>query len=77
MISGFVLIITKAGWEHAVYTALKDLPEVDEVHPLFGEYDLIAKVHGEDMQDIGMIVVEKIRTMDGIIETKTLTSIKF
>ena len=77
MIYGFVLIITKAGKEHPVFSALQDIPEVSDVHPLFGEYDLIARVQGETPEEIGMIVVEKIRTIDGVTETKTMTSIRF
>ena len=75
MVVGFVLIITKGGKEHDVYTALKSVPEVVEHYPLFGEYDIIAKIHGKDMNAIGMMVIEKIRTIDGVMDTKTLTGI--
>jgi len=47
------------------------------LHALFGEYDLIAKIEAEDFESIGNIVVNKIRTIEGIIDTKTLTGTKF
>lgn len=75
MITGFVLIITDAGKEHSVYAELNSIKEVDSAYPLFGEYDIIVKVHGADHVAIGMTVVDKIRTIPGVADTKTLTSI--
>ncbi len=77
MVVGFVLISTAPGKEHDVYNQLKDMPEIVEIHPLFGEYDLIAKIEVKDFNLLGKIVVDKIRTIDGVIDTKTLTGIKF
>ena len=75
MAVGYILITTKPSQEMTVYNILKELPEVEEVHPLFGEYDIIAKLSGENADTIGQMVVEKIREIDGIIETKTLMGI--
>jgi DNA-binding Lrp family transcriptional regulator len=62
--------------EYEVFNKLSKLPEVIEVHPLFGEYDLIAKIEAEDYESIGEIIVNKIRTIDGITDTKTLTGLR-
>jgi len=75
MAVGYILITTKPSQEMNVYNILKELPEVEEVHPLFGEYDIIAKLRGENADTIGQMVVEKIREIDGIVETKTLMGI--
>ncbi len=77
MAVGFVLISTAPGKEHEVYNELKKIPEIIELHPLFGEFDLIAKLETKDFNQLGEIVVEKIRMIDGVIDTKTLTGIKF
>ena len=53
------------------------MSEIVELHPLFGEYDLIAKVEAKDFNSLGQIVVDKIRSIPGVVETKTLTGIKF
>ena len=74
---GFVLISTAPAKEHQVYNELLKIKEVVELHPLFGEYDLIAKVEAKDLEDLGKIVVEKIRSIDGVADTKTLTGTKF
>ena len=39
---------------------------------LFGEYDLIARVQADDEYDLTRCIVEEIRPMAGIVDTKTL-----
>ena len=46
-------------------------------HPLFGEFDFITKVEAENHNKLGSIVVNKIRSIEGVTSTKTLTGIKF
>lgn len=75
MAVGYILITTQPSKEMDVYNLLREIKEVEEVHPLFGEYDIIAKLRAENADSIGRIVVEKIREIDGIIETKTLMGI--
>lgn len=74
---GFVLISTAPAKEHQVYNELLKIKEIVELHPLFGEYDLIAKVEVDDLEELGKVVVEKIRSIDGVADTKTLTGTKF
>ncbi|HEX9710380.1 MAG TPA: Lrp/AsnC ligand binding domain-containing protein [Candidatus Thermoplasmatota archaeon] len=77
MVIGFVLVSTAPAKEHEVYNRLQEISEIVELHPLFGEYDLIAKIDTKDFNHLGQIVVNKIRTIPGVIDTKTLTGIKF
>jgi len=74
---GFVLISTAPAKEHEVYNELLKVKEVVEVYPLFGEYDLIAKIEASDFNLLGQVVVDKVRSQPGVIDTKTLTCIKF
>jgi DNA-binding Lrp family transcriptional regulator len=69
----FVLINTAPAKEHEVYNTLLKNPQILEIHPLFGEYDLIAKIDVENVDQLGEIVKKNIRTIDGVIDTKTLT----
>lgn len=69
---GFCLITAASGKEKAVEKSLSEIPEIIELHPLFGEYDLIAKIQNKDYDSIGDIVINKIRPNKGIIDTKTL-----
>jgi DNA-binding Lrp family transcriptional regulator len=77
MAVGFVLISAAPSKEHEVYNHLLKVPEIVELHPLFGEYDLIAKIEGTDFDTLGAIIVNKIRTIDGVMDTKTLTGTRF
>jgi DNA-binding Lrp family transcriptional regulator len=72
----FVLIHVSTLRESEVFNKLSKIPEVIEVHPLFGEYDIIAKVEAKDYDSIGEIVIHKIRTIDGILFTSTLTGLR-
>ena len=48
-----------------------------ELYPLFGEYDLIAKVEADSFDAIGDFVVQYIRSVDGVKATKTLPRMTF
>ena len=76
MAVGFVLINTSPAREHEVYDQLRGMDRVAEVHPLFGEYDLIAKIEAHDYNELGKIVVNQMRSIPGILNTKTLTGTK-
>jgi len=77
MAIGFVLISVAPAHEHEVYNKLSKTPEIIEVNPLFGEYDLIAKIEAEDYKKLGEVIVSKIRSVEGVVDTKTLTGAKF
>ena len=65
MAVGFILIKTEPSKVQQVYEALGGVEEIVELHPLFGEYDL------------GQVVVQKIRTVEGVIDTQTHPGTKF
>jgi len=71
---GFALISVSPMKEQSVFDAISKIPEVVEIHPLFGEYDIIAKIETKDFDDIGSVVIKKIRAVAGVIDTKTLIS---
>jgi DNA-binding Lrp family transcriptional regulator len=77
MAIGFILISTAPTKEHDVFDEIVKLNEIIEVHPLFGEYDLIAKIEANNFNKLGEIVINDIRGITGVIDTKTLTGIKF
>ena len=75
MTVGFVLIKVEPGHEFWVYRKLSDIPIIQEVYPLFGEYDFIVKIVADNFEIIGTILSNKIRTIAGIKDTETLTEI--
>ncbi|MDR1993654.1 MAG: Lrp/AsnC family transcriptional regulator [Nitrososphaerota archaeon] len=51
------------------------LPEVQEVHIIAGDWDLLVKVRAENVEVIGKFVVDKLRRIKGL--DKTLTCMAF
>ena len=72
MAIGFVLITTEPGQEKLVRGRLEEIVLVTAGWMLFGEYDLIARVQADDEYDLTRCIVEEIRPMEGIVDTKTL-----
>ncbi len=72
-----MLILTAPGRERDVYRRLQEVSEIKDLHLLFGEYDLIAKVNAEGFSAISNIVVDKIRSVEGVMDTITMTEVPF
>ena len=68
-----VLIITAPGKEQIVFEALDELSSVSE-NIFFGEYDIFAKLVCGDYGELSNTVVSKIRSIQGVEATKTLTA---
>jgi uncharacterized protein with GYD domain len=72
MAVGFVLIVTKAGFEKKVRDSLDDIDLITGRWGVFGEFDLIAKVEADDDVTLTKCLVEDIRAIEGITVTRTL-----
>lgn len=70
---GFILISCAPAREVQVYDEVTRIKEVVEVHSLFGEFDIIAKVVADGYTEIGDVTMT-IRELPGVVDTKTLTS---
>jgi DNA-binding Lrp family transcriptional regulator len=76
MALGFALLSISPLHEKTVFDSLKTVPEIIEIHPLFGEYDILVKIQTPDIDTIGEVVIKKIRALKGIVDTKTLIGTK-
>jgi DNA-binding Lrp family transcriptional regulator len=76
LVVGFIFIKTAAKKEHKAFRELQRIPEIIELTPLFGEYDLLAKIEAHDFNMLSRIVMNKIRKIDGVEDTMTLPGIK-
>ena len=72
--TAIVLIVAEPGRETEVYNELRVIPEVVEQMLLFGEYDLYVKIVCEDYALLGSVVINRIRAIEGVDSTKTLTA---
>ena len=72
MAIGFVLITTNPGDEEKVRIALDSIEHVTARWMLFGEFDIIARVQADDEFVLTRCIVEEIRPIQGIKDTKTM-----
>ena len=72
MAIGFVLITTIPGEEKNVRSALDGIEHVTDRWMLFGEFDILARVQADDEFTLTRCIVEEIRPIVGIQDTKTL-----
>ncbi len=68
------------------YAPLKEIPQktvaqkiaklspVFEVHMISGEWDILVKVRAKDLKEIGELVIEKIRAIEGVSATLSCAS---
>ena len=76
MAQAFVLINCELGSEEHIITELKTMSDVKEVQGTFGAYDIIAKVSSESVEKIREVITWKIRKIEKIRSTLTLTKVE-
>jgi DNA-binding Lrp family transcriptional regulator len=58
--------------QREVAEKISKLPEIQEVHIIAGDWDMIAKVREKDVESLGKVVLDKIREIEGVKETVSL-----
>ncbi|MEM2202494.1 MAG: Lrp/AsnC family transcriptional regulator [Candidatus Bathyarchaeia archaeon] len=61
--------------QRAIAEQISKFPEVQEVHIISGDWDILIKVKDKDVDSVGRFVIDKLRTVKGI--EKTLTCMVF
>jgi DNA-binding Lrp family transcriptional regulator len=77
----FLLIKTQPGMEKEILGRFETLPEVRELHLVTGKFDLLVALESEDVDldprsRVVEVVVEKIRKLGGIVDTRTIFPIE-
>ena len=76
MAQAFVLINCELGSEEQIISELKTFSDVKEVQGTFGAYDVIAMISSETVEKIRETISWKIRKIEKIRSTLTLTKIE-
>ncbi|MCJ7606791.1 MAG: Lrp/AsnC ligand binding domain-containing protein, partial [Thermoplasmata archaeon] len=66
LVIAYLLMNTSTGKEMLVIDRLRALPELSEVHQLFGQYDIIARLEADDYDRLCDVVLGKVRTIPGV-----------
>lgn len=53
---------------------IAEIEDVQEVHLISGQWDILAKVRVGEVEDIGRLVIDKIRSTRGVARTETCVS---
>lgn len=77
MLVSLVLIKTETGTERNVEREIRKIKGVREAHLLFGVYDISVKIECENLEELTKIVIDDIRQIGGVKETKTLPGVRY
>lgn len=66
MPSAYVLINCDLGSENEVIEKIRKVPEVVEVHKVFGVYDIIVRISANNMETLKEIITWKIKKLDQV-----------
>ncbi len=67
-----MLINTKQGMLKIVSSALSKFEEVDEIHEVFGRFDILIKILANDLEEVKNFIQNKLQIIDGITNSETL-----
>jgi DNA-binding Lrp family transcriptional regulator len=76
MVPFFVQIKCQLGKSYQVANALADAEIASEIYSTAGDFDLLVKFYVEPGTDIGHFVNEKVQTIPGIEDTRTIITFK-
>jgi DNA-binding Lrp family transcriptional regulator len=76
MIAFFVQFKCQLGKSYAVANALAEAEIASEIYSTAGDFDLLVKFYVEPGTDIGHFINEKVQTIPGIQDTRTIITFK-
>jgi DNA-binding Lrp family transcriptional regulator len=68
----YVLINTEPRHMEDVVATLEKLDSVEEIFPVYGVYDVVAKIRADSMDKLKEIVTWKVRSIDMVRSTITM-----
>ncbi|DAC24818.1 MAG TPA: Lrp/AsnC family transcriptional regulator [Candidatus Thalassarchaeaceae archaeon] len=69
---GFVLIKTETGSEATVREELEAIDLVEGRWGIFGSFDVLVKIVADDEVELTRCIMEQIRIIKGVMDTRTL-----
>jgi DNA-binding Lrp family transcriptional regulator len=75
-VSAYVLIRVEADKTKSDFETLAKLNEVKTAHTVTGPFDIILLVEGRTLQEVGDMILTKIRGVEGISRTMTCVTVE-
>ena len=76
MHSAFILMNAELGKENHIVKELRQIPNVKEVYPVYGVYDVLMELEADSMEVLRETITTKVRKLDGIKSTLTMIIVK-
>lgn len=73
MVQAYVLIQSEVGKSSSVAQSIRDIKGVVATDEVTGPYDIIAKLEGVSVEELGSLVLAKVQEVSGITRTLTCT----
>lgn len=71
MTDAYVHIVVDAGAVSAAAAEIGNVDAVSELHVVTGDYDIIAQLHLDDLDNLPAVVADEIHTVTGVADTVT------
>ncbi|MHA1787376.1 MAG: Lrp/AsnC family transcriptional regulator [Candidatus Thorarchaeota archaeon] len=69
--TAFILLNIDMSAQNDVFETIKNMDETREVYMIFGAFDIIIKAEFENNNQLSSFVIDKLKTLEGVIETQT------
>lgn len=70
-ITAYILLNVDMSNQNDVFETVKTMEETREVYLIFGAFDIIIKAEFEDNDQLSSFVVDKLKSLEGVLETQT------
>jgi DNA-binding Lrp family transcriptional regulator len=77
MAEAYVLLKVTPGYERNIVKELEEIPEIEDVNELYGEWDMIVKASVVKIEDLDALLSEKMRKIEGVTLTSTMIVAKY
>ena len=77
VIKAYIMVECETGSERQVLKKMKKVKWIEELYPLFGEYDFIIHAHAKDPDILIKLILKDIRSIKGVKQTETFLETTF
>ncbi|GAG56265.1 unnamed protein product [marine sediment metagenome] len=70
-VTAYILLNVDMSNQKNVFEIVKGMEETLEVYQIFGAFDIILKAEFQDNDQLSNFVVDKIKSLEGVLETQT------
>jgi DNA-binding Lrp family transcriptional regulator len=77
LVTAVILIKVEPLKEKRVYRELQKIGGIADLHQILGLYDIYLKIECETYEELSKIVLDEIRNIPGVVDTRTLPEARF